>query len=276
MSHAHPNLEHYALGVDIGGTGIKVSLVDVKHGELAFKRVRILTPKPATPDAVVATVDEALGRVKVKAVEEGIVGATEELDGLPLGVAFPGVFKEGTVIFAPNLDQSWIGEDLLAHVTRVTGHEAHAVNDADAAGVAEMSYGAGRQHRKDAVIVTTLGTGIGSAVFVGGHLFPFTELGHIEIDGREAEHVAAESVKVREELSYEDWAVRLQRYYSELEKLFNPDLFIVGGGVSKSHEKFLPLLELRAPIVPAGLRNDAGLVGAAVIAHNHGKAKVKK
>ncbi|GAA4388504.1 MULTISPECIES: polyphosphate--glucose phosphotransferase [Brevibacterium] len=266
----------YGIGIDIGGTGIKVGLVSLVDGTLPFKRVRVLTPKPATPEAVVGAVADAVDQVVDKAVRKKVVPDAAALARLPLGVAFPGVVKEGTVLFCPNLDQSWIGEHLPEAITRATGRSCFVMNDADAAGLAEMTFGAGRGHRKQTVIMTTLGTGIGTALFHDAVLVPFTELGHLEMNGADAETQAAESVKVREGLEYAEWAQRLQQYYSMLEMLFTPDLFIVGGGISKSHEQFLPLLRLRAEIVPAELRNDAGTVGAAYLAANGGRAKVRK
>ncbi|WP_349827717.1 polyphosphate--glucose phosphotransferase [Brevibacterium litoralis] len=267
---------HYGIGIDIGGTGIKAGLVDLEAAQLAFKRNRVLTPKPATPDAVVAVVVEALDGMIEKAVRKEAIASVADLDGMPLGVAFPGVVKNGVVEFAPNLDPSWIGANLVERVEAATGRTCHVINDADAAGLAEMSFGAGQDYRKKVAVMTTLGTGIGTAVFARGHLLPFTELGHIEMNGADAETQAAESVKVREGLSYEEWAGRLQQYYTMLERLLNPDVFIVGGGVSKSHAEFLPLLDLKTPIVPAQLFNDAGMVGAGYLAANDGKAKVKK
>lgn len=266
----------FGIGVDIGGTGIKVGLVSLADGSLPFKRVRVLTPRPATPEAVVGAVADAVDQVVDKAVRKKVVPEAGSIAGLPLGIAFPGVVKNGRVLFCPNLDQSWIGENLPAEITAATGRDCFVMNDADAAGLAEMSFGAGREHRKDTVILTTLGTGIGTALFHDAALVPFTELGHLEMNGRDAETQAAESVKVREGLDYPEWAQRLQQYYSMLEMLFTPDLFIVGGGISKSHDQFLPLLELLTPIVPADLRNDAGMVGAAYLAGRNGRAKVKK
>ncbi|MYM18995.1 ROK family protein [Brevibacterium sp. 5221] len=266
----------WAIGIDIGGTGIKVGLVDTATGSLPFKRVRVLTPKPATPEAVISEVAGAVDQLLEKAVRKAAIGHADEVADVPLGVAFPGVIKDDTVSFCPNLDQSWLGESLGAAIQERTGRVCYSLNDADAAGFAEMAFGAGRDWRHGVVLVTTLGTGIGTALFTSGHLVPYTELGHLEIDGHDAETRAAESVKVREGLDYPTWAARLQRYYEELEKLFTPDVFIVGGGVSKSHEEFLPLLRLHTPIVPAHLLNDAGVVGAAALAANAGKAKVKK
>ena len=275
MSPAAPRAD-WAIGVDIGGTGIKASLIDPVAGELAFKRRRILTPQPATPEAVVATVSEVVQQVIDKALEQHIIADAAELDHAPIGVAFPGVLKDGVVRFAPNLDQSWIGEHLPEHLEQATGRSCYVLNDADAAGLAEMTFGAGRDYRKQTVILTTLGTGIGTALFANGQLVPFTELGHIEMNGADAETQAAESVRAREGLSFEQWAERLQQYYEQIELLLHPDLILVGGGVSKEHEKFLPLLTLEAPIRPAQLRNAAGIVGAGYSAARAGRTKVKR
>lgn len=264
------------IGIDIGGTGIKVGLVDLRRGKLAIKRIRVATPKPATPEAVTGAVASAVGALLAAAAESGLLPDGDDLSSAPFGCAFPGVVKDHRVTFAPNLDRSWIGEDLGALVAEATGREPFILNDADAAGYAEMTFGAGRKCRKGTVIVTTLGTGIGSALFSRARLVPFTELGHLEIDGAEAEHRAAESVRVREELSFEEWAARLTRYYRELEKLFVPDLFIVGGGVSKRADEFLHLIDVETPIVAASLRNSAGIVGAAAFAARGGKPKVRK
>jgi polyphosphate glucokinase len=241
-----------AVGVDIGGSGIKGAPVDLDSGEFAADRVRIPTPQPSTPDAVAPVVAE-------------IVKGFDVPDDAPLGVTFPAVIQHGVARTAANVDTTWIGTDVVALLHDATGRRVHVVNDADAAGVAEARYGAARDTR-GVVLVTTLGTGIGSALLVDGHLVPNTELGHLEIDGHDAETRAADSARDAEDLSWEEWAERLQRYYSVVENLFWPDLIVVGGGVSKKHEKFLPLLHLRAPIVPAQLRNQAGIVGAAVLA----------
>ena len=182
-----------------------------------------------------------------------------------IGATFPAVVKHGTVNTAANVDQSWIGTDAGALFGQATGTDVTVLNDADAAGLAEMEFGAGR-HRYDTVITVTLGTGIGSAVFVNQVLIPNTELGHLSIRGKDAERRAAESVREREQLSWKQWAKRLNEYFADLERLFWPDLLIIGGGVSKKSEKFFPLLTTRAEIVPAKLLNEAGIVGAAVAA----------
>ncbi len=238
------------LGVDIGGTGIKGAPVDTRTGELIAPRFRIPTPHPATPEAV----GETVAQIAEHFDWTGTIGAT-----------FPAVVQHGTVRTAANVDQSWIGQDAGALFTAACNSAVTVVNDADAAGIAEMEFGAGR-HRHDTVIVVTLGTGIGSAVFVGGTLVPNTELGHLQVRGRDAEKRAAESAREREELSWKQWAKRLNEYFTALEALLWPDLIVVGGGVSKKSEKFLPRLETRAEVVPAMLLNEAGIVGAALAA----------
>lgn len=268
--------ERFAIGVDIGGTGIKAALVDTATGSLAFKRVRTLTPKPSTPAAVAEAIAELLEALTSKAVELEIVTDSAVLSALPVGCGFPGVIRDDHVEYTANLDQGWIGSNIAAILSARVGRPFHFINDADAAGLAEMIFGAGRRHRKKTVLMTTLGTGIGTALFTQGRLIPYTELGHIEMNGADAETQAAESVKVREGLSYEVWAERLQQYYAQLELLVAPDVIIVGGGVSKSHAEFLPLITTRAELKPAKLYNNAGIVGAAVLAVNNGKAKVKK
>ncbi len=181
----------------------------------------------------------------------------------PSGATFPAVIKQGVARTAANVDQSWIGTDAGALFSQAIGGEVTVVNDADAAGIAEMQFGAGRG-RDGVVIMVTLGTGIGSAVFLDGALLPNTELGHLEMDGRDAEHLAAESVREADELSWKKWSKRLNDYLQMLEGLFSPDLFIIGGGVSKKSGKFIPRLDLQAEVVPAELLNEAGIVGAAL------------
>ncbi|MBO1750651.1 ROK family protein [Actinotalea sp. BY-33] len=241
-----------AFGIDIGGSGIKGAPVDLVVGELSADRVRIPTPQPATPDTVAATVAE-------------LVNSFDLPRDVPVGVTFPAVIQHGVARSAANVDDSWIGTDVSKVVARATGRHVLAVNDADAAGYAETLFGAARG-REGTVLVVTLGTGIGSCLVVDGTLVPNTELGHLEIDGHDAESRAADSAREREDLSWDQWAERLQRYFRVVEDLLWPDLIVVGGGVSKKHEKFLPLLDLRTPIVPAGLRNAAGIVGAAALA----------
>ncbi|MBX9243399.1 ROK family protein [Actinotalea ferrariae] len=241
-----------AFGIDIGGSGIKGAPVDLAKGEFAADRVRIPTPQPSTPEAVARTVGDLFDSFDLPA-------------DLPIGVTFPAVIQHGVARSAANVDESWIGTDVTAVIAEATGRRVLAVNDADAAGYAETLYGAARDTR-GTVLVVTLGTGIGSCLVVDGTLVPNTELGHLEIDGYDAESRAADSAREREGLDWERWAERLQRYFRVVEDLFWPDLVVVGGGVSKKHEQFLPLLDLRTPIVPARLRNAAGIVGAAALA----------
>jgi polyphosphate glucokinase len=245
-----PLPEHTVIGVDIGGTGIKAAPVDLTTGSLIRERIRELTPHPATPDAVAEVVAEIVGRI-------GGSG--------PLGVTLPAVVQHGIARSAANIDAGWIDLDADALLSRVTGRSVGVVNDADAAGVAEMRFGAGRDQQGVTVMIT-LGTGIGSALFVDGVLVPNTEFGHLHLHGGDAEDYAAELVREREDLSWKAWAHRIEKYVHLLERLLSPDLIIVGGGVSKKSEKFLPHIDCRTPIVPAAMHNDAGIVGAALFA----------
>lgn len=238
------------LGIDIGGTGIKGAPVDLEKGELTTERFRLLTPKPATPEAVAKTVAEVVKHFGY----EGRVGCT-----------FPAVVKHGVVHTASNVDKSWIGTDARAAFEEATGCTFTITNDADCAGVAEMRFGAG-VGRMGVVIVATLGTGIGTAVFHDGKLIPNTELGHIEIRGKDAEDRAADSVREAKKLDWKQWAKRVDEYLDQLERLMWPDLVIIGGGVSKKGEKFIPLLTPRCEVVAAKLLNEAGIVGAALTA----------
>ncbi|MFD3661736.1 polyphosphate--glucose phosphotransferase [Streptomyces sp. NPDC058659] len=240
-------------GVDIGGSGIKGAPVDLERGALAEERHKVLTPQPATPDGVAGCVVEVVEHF-------GWTG--------PVGVTFPGVVTGSTIRTAANVDKAWIGVDagtLLSE--RLGGLPVTVLNDADAAGVAEMTFGAGRG-RKGTVILLTLGTGIGSALFVDGRLVPNTELGHLELKGHDAERRASTKAKEDEDLTWEHWAKRrLSKYLAHVEMLFSPELFIIGGGVSRKADRFLPLVEgIRAEIVPAELQNNAGIVGAAMAA----------
>jgi polyphosphate glucokinase len=250
------------LGIDVGGSGIKGAPVDLARGELSETRLRIPTPRPATPDAIADVVDQVVDHF------------AEQTGGSPIGVTVPAVVIRGTVLSAANIDPSWRGTDAEALIKEHTGREVTVLNDADAAGIAELHYGAAKGVQ-GLVILTTLGTGIGTALIHDGRLVPNSELGHLEIDGYDAEDRAASSVKDREGLSWSEYVERLQVYYDTIEKLFSPDLIVVGGGISKDSEKFLPQLRLRCPIVPALLRNQAGIIGAAHLAVERSKGKSK-
>jgi len=239
-------------GVDIGGSGIKGAPVDLDRGDLAEERFKVLTPHPATPESVADGVKEVVGHF-------GWTG--------PVGITFPGVVTGGSTIrTAANVDKSWIDLDARALFSeRLGGLPVTVLNDADAAGVAEMRFGAGRD-RAGTVIALTLGTGVGSAIFVDGRLVPNTELGHMELRGTDAEHRSAAIVRVRDRLSWEAWAANVDEHLEAIHKLFWPQLFILGGGVSAEAERWMPLLSVPCEIVPAALRNDAGAVGAATLA----------
>lgn len=236
------------LGVDIGGTGMKAAPVDLSTGRLTAERLRIETPHPATPKAMAAVADQLIEHFAWTG---------------PVGMAFPAVIKHGVTMTAANVDPSWVGQDAAALFGEATGCTVTMTNDADAAGVAEVKFGAGKGV-DGVVVLVTLGTGIGSALFVDGLLVPNTELGHLVIRGKDAERRAAESVRDSKGLSWKAWAKRLNEYLQYVERLLAPDLVIVGGGASKKADKFIPLLELDAPVVPAALENEAGIVGAAL------------
>lgn len=230
------------LGIDIGGSGIKGAPVDTEAGELIADRLRIPTPEPSEPDAVAEVVAEIVRHFS--------------WDG-PVGITFPGVVVDGVVRSAANVDRSWIGTD----AARLFGG-ATVLNDADAAGLAEMRFGRGKGQR-GTVLMLTFGTGIGSALFRDGVLVPNTELGHLELNGKDAEHRAAARVREEHDLSWEKWAERVERYLKHVEMLFSPSLIVIGGGVSKKADKFLPRIHLDTPVVPAELQNEAGIIGAA-------------
>lgn len=242
-----------AIGIDIGGTGIKGAVVDVETGEPVSERVKVATPAGGEPDDIVA------------AVVEMIDGFGRSADGLPVGVCFPAIVLGGRTMSAANVSKRWIGLEAEELFEAALRRDIFFVNDADAAGIAEAHYGAAKGVR-GLVILTTLGTGIGSALLYNGTLVPNTELGHLEIDGVDAESRASNSARERDGLDWVAWAKRLQRFYETVEFLFSPTRFLVGGGVSKSHEDFLPLLSLRTPIIPAALRNNAGILGSAALA----------
>ena len=237
-------------GVDFGGSGIKGAPVDLAAGRFARERVRIETPTKATPDRVADVVDELLGLSHAE-------------PGAAVGITVPGVVRHGVVHSAANIDKSWIGVDAEKLFAARLGRPVTVTNDADAAGLAEARYGAAAG-QPGLVVVTTLGTGIGSALVHDGVLVPNSELGHLEIDGHDAESRASNGAREREDLSWKQWAARLTTYYRPLEMLFSPDLFVVGGGISKQADRFLPLLEIDTEIVPATLLNKAGVVGGGV------------
>jgi len=238
------------LGIDVGGSGIKGAPVDTETGQLLAERMRIKTPKSAEPEPMAEIVNQIAGFFQWKG---------------PIGIGFPAPIKGGVAMMAANISSRWIGLNADELFTRVTGCDCTMINDADAAGLAEMTFGAGRG-QPGTVIMTTLGTGIGSAIFYRGVLLPNTEFGHVELNGMQAEHIASDAARQREDLSWKKYAKRLDLYLKLMEGLFWPDLFIVGGGISKEAEKFLPLLTLATPIVPAQLLNQAGIIGAALAA----------
>lgn len=238
------------LGIDIGGSGVKGAPVDLEWGEFATERLRIETPQPSTPEAVAQVVKEIVDHFGINA---------------PFGCTFPAVVRHGVTLTAANVDKSWVGTNAQELFQRVTGRPLCILNDGDAAGVAEMKYGAGR-NRQGVVIMLTFGTGIGSAIFIDGHLLPNTEFGHVEMKGGDAEHYASAQIRKDEDLSWKKWAARVDEYLHYMEMLFSPDLFIIGGGVSKRHEKFLPRLTIHTEVIPAQLLNDAGIIGAALLA----------
>ncbi|WP_237221372.1 polyphosphate--glucose phosphotransferase [Rothia nasimurium] len=255
---AAPTPADLRIGIDIGGTGMKGGIVDTRTGELVGERFRIPTPQPATPEACAAVVRDIVDELQGREI------APEPTSSV--GIDFPAIVKNGVTLSAANVDESWIGADLEGIMSEALGGRAvHALNDADAAGLAEAVFGQGKG--KDGLIaVITLGTGIGSALIMKGQLIPNTELGHLEIDGHNAESRASARAREIHELSWKKYGKRLQRYFSHVEFLFSPDLFVIGGGISKNPEKFMPYFEdeIRTPMVMATLRNNAGIVGAAL------------
>ncbi|MFY0598645.1 MAG: ROK family protein [Cyclobacteriaceae bacterium] len=245
------------LGIDIGGSGIKGAVVDIKKGELVSERVRIPTPNPPTPEAMLDTVAVLVSGFKWKGV---------------IGCGFPAVVQHEIVKTASNIDKTWIGVNAAKQIKSLTGCPTHVVNDVDAAGLAEMKFGAGKK-RKGVTIMLAAGTGIGSAIFINKKLVPNSELGFIHVNGMPGEHYAANSVRERENLSLEVWAKRFNEYLVRLESLFWPDLFIIGGGISKKFEMFSEHINLDTKVVPAMTRNHAGIIGGALAAES---IKLKK
>ena len=240
----------HILGIDVGGSGIKGAPVDTMTGELIAERIRIKTPEKAEPQPVAEVVAQ--------------IAKSFDWKG-QIGIGFPAPIKGGVAMMAANISEKWVGTNADELFSKITGCDCTMINDADAAGLAEMSFGAGRG-QVGTVILITLGTGIGSAIFYRGRLLPNTEFGHIELEGEEAEARASDAARQRDDLSWKKYAKQLNRYLKMMEKLFWPDLFIVGGGISKEHEKFLPLLTIDIPVVPAELLNEAGIIGAALAA----------
>jgi polyphosphate glucokinase len=235
-------------GIDVGGSGIKGAPVDTDTGELIAERVRVKTPKPATPKAILETAVEVVR-------QSGWEG--------PVGCGYPAVIKAGVVQTAANIDKSAIGFDMQGRLEKELGNPVRVINDGDAAGLAEMRWGAGREE-DGVVLMLTLGTGIGTSVFIGGRLLPNAELGHIEIKGEDAEHRASDSARKREDLGWKEYAGRLDEYLHKIEDLLWPDLIVIGGGISKKSKKFFPHLTARTPIVRAQMLNEAGIAGAAL------------
>jgi polyphosphate glucokinase len=247
-------MSNRAIGIDIGGTGIKGAVVDIRKGELVGERVRFETPEGGTPRDIADVVAKLVSALP------------DAKNSMPVGICFPAVVQHGKTMSAANISKEWIGLDADRMFEKKLNRKVHVLNDADAAGLAELRFGAGKKAR-GVMIMTTLGTGIGTAIFINDKLVPNAELGHLEIDGVDYETKASFAAKERENLSWEAWAKRLQTYYSRLEALLSPDLIIIGGGVSKNWEKFVPLLDLQATVVPAQKRNSAGILGAAWLAN---------
>jgi polyphosphate glucokinase len=245
------------LGIDVGGSGIKGAPVEIRTGKLGAERVRIKTPEGAEPEPVAQVVAQIARSFHWKG---------------PIGVGFPAPIRNGIAMMAANISEKWIGLNADELFTATTGCPCQVGNDADVAGLAEMTFGAGKD-QTGTVIMLTLGTGIGTAIFSDGHLLPNTEFGHLEIDGKDAESRASDAARQRKDLSWPKYAKRLNTYMMRMEKLFWPDLFIIGGGISKIHEKFIPLLTLQAKVVAAQLQNEAGLVGAALFARDRNKKR---
>ncbi len=239
------------LGIDIGGSGIKAAIVEETTGKLQTERYRIDTPEGAKPKDITRVVKEIVDHF----TWTGLIGC-----------GFPAIIHKGVAMNAANISHKWVGKNVDTLLSDTTGCEVHTLNDADAAGLAEMSFGIGRELQNGVTIMLTLGTGIGSAVFVDGHLLPNTELGHLEIRGKDAEKRASDEARKKKDFSWKQWSKRLQELLETLEYLFSPDNILLGGGVSKYSEKFLPYLKTRASIKTAQLMNQAGIIGAALYA----------
>lgn len=247
------------LGIDIGASGVKGAVVDTHSGEMISERLRIPTPTPSTPDAVAATVKELAGQLNWK-------------DGL-IGVGFPAIVKRGTALSAANVDKSWIGTSITESLSKSTNCPVIAVNDADAAGIAAMEFGAGKGEQ-GVVMLITIGSGLGSALFLDGELVPNTELGHIRMEGMVAEHYASNNARKKFDLDWEEWGTRFNKYLKHINRLFTPDLVLLGGGVSKKYDKYEKYITVKMNVKAAELKNDAGIIGAAC--HAERKMRRKK
>lgn len=240
------------LGIDIGGSGIKGAIVDIEKGEFVTDRLRIPTPQPAKPEPIAEVVGQISRHFEWTS---------------PIGCTFPAVVKHGVTLTAANVDDDWIGTDAKSLIEKHTGNPVVVLNDGDAAGIAEMKFGAGKD-RNGLVIILTLGTGIGSAFFINGVLIPNTEFGHLKVRGKDAEDRASDRIRQEKDYSWKKWGAKLSEYFQYVEFLFTPDLFIIGGGVSKKFDKYAPHIVCDTEIVPAQLLNNAGIVGAAMVAND--------
>ncbi|MBE9486537.1 MAG: ROK family protein [Desulfuromonadales bacterium] len=241
------------LGIDIGGSGIKGAIVDIASGKLVSERVRIPTPEPATPDAVTERVRELVTQFSWQG---------------PIGCGFPAVISNGVAKTAANIDAAWIGIDVAATFQEATGCSCVVANDADVAGLAEMRFGEGTG-RTGSVLFVAIGTGIGTALFYNGQLYPNTEFGHLRLKNGLAERYASAAVRKKESLGWKAWSKRLNRFFVQVERVLSPELIIIGGGVSRKHEKYFSMLDVQAELLPAKLRNRAGIIGAACLAAEH-------
>lgn len=248
------------LGIDIGGSGVKGAIVDTKKGKLLTERYRIPTPQPATPEAVAEVMAKITRQFKWKG---------------PVGVGFPGVIQQGVARTAANLDNSWIDKDLNKLFSNATGCKVHVVNDADAAGMAEVKFGAGNG-QKGTLLLVTVGTGLGTVIFANGKLVPNLEMGHILLHGEDAELYATDAARQKADLDWDTWALRFNEYLLRMEELVWPDRIIIGGGASKKGDKFFPHLTTKAKVVPAKLKNEAGIVGAAMVSKYYNKLESQK
>lgn len=236
------------LGIDIGGSGIKGAPVDTKKGEMLAPRYRLRTPSPAKPRLVTETISQIVKHFSWKG---------------QMGIGFPGVIRKGVTLTAANIHEDWVGLNAAKYVKKATGCKTYFINDADAAGLAEMAFGAGKD-RSGVVMLVTIGTGLGTALFTDGHLLPNSEFGHLKIGGIEAEWMASDAARKRENLSWKKWARRFDYFLGTMERLLWPDLIILGGGISKKHDQFIKYLTVQAEVIPAQMLNEAGIIGAAV------------